>query len=140
MVSRPWRWFSDTGSGEAMRIANEDLLNGVLPDLVGSFNLRPVWLGHICNYSLQLVFTGSPVGTFKLQASNDHGMPDGGQTPQALNVSNWTDVTGSSQAVSAAGNIMWNVENAGYTFVRVVYTVTSGTGTLTSARANVKGV
>lgn len=123
-----------------MRIANEDLLNGTLPDMVGSFNLRALWLGHICNYSIQLIFTGAPVGTFKLQASNDPGMPDGGQTPQAANVTNWTDITGSPQAISAAGNIMWNVENAGYTFVRVVYTVTSGTGTLTSARANVKGV
>lgn len=123
-----------------MRIANEDLLNGVLPDMVGSFNLRPVWLGHICNYSIQLVFTGSPVGAFKLQGSDDPGQANGGQTPQAKGVTNWTDITSSSQSVSAAGNIMWDVANAGYNWVRVAYTVTSGTGTLTSARANVKGV
>lgn len=123
-----------------MRIANEDLLSGTLPDMVGSFDLRPLWLGHICNYSVQLVFTGSPVGTFSLQCSNDPGMPDGGQTPQARSVTNWTVITGSSQAISAAGNIVWNVENAGYNWVRVHYVVTSGTGSLTSARANVKGV
>lgn len=123
-----------------MRIANENLLSETLPDMVGSFNLRAAWLGHICNYSIQLVFTGSPVGAFKLQGSDDPGGPNNTSGSQDANVTNWTDITSSSQAISAAGNIMWDVSNAGYNFVRVVYTVTSGTGTLTSARINVKGV
>lgn len=122
-----------------MRIGNENLIT-VPVDMVGSFNLRALWLGHICNYSIQIVFTGSPVGAFKLQASDDPGMPDGSPSPQSTGVTNWTDITNSSQSVSAAGNIMWDVQNAGYTWVRVAYTVTSGTGSLTSARANVKGV
>lgn len=122
-----------------MRIANENLITAAV-DLGASSNLRPLWLGHICNYAIQLVFTGSPVGAFKLQCSNDPGMPDGGSTPQALSVTNWTDISGSSQSISAAGNIVWNVENAGYTWVRVAYTFTSGIGSLSSARANVKGV
>lgn len=123
-----------------MRIANEDLINATPVDLSVSANLRPLWLGHICNYSIQLVFTGSPVGSFKLQASDDPGMANGGQQPQALNVTNWSDVSGSTVAVSAAGNVLYDIANAGYNFVRVVYTATSGTGSLTSARANVKGV
>lgn len=124
-----------------MRIANENLLQASGPlDLSISEVTRPLWLGHICNYAIQLVFTGSPVGTFNLQCSNDPGLPDGGLTPQASGVTNWTDITGSSQGISAAGNIVWNVENAGYTWVRVNYVATSGTGSLSSARANVKGV
>lgn len=123
-----------------MRIANESMIPSGPVDMATSFQLRAVWLGHICNFAIQLVFTGSPVGTYKLQCSNDPGMPDGGMTPQASNVTNWTDIADSDQDISASGNIVWNVENAGYTWVRVSYTATSGTGSLTSARANVKGV
>jgi hypothetical protein len=105
-----------------------------------SFNMRAIWLGHICNFSIQLVFTGTPNGVFKLQCSNDPGMPDGGQTPQDKGVVNWTDVLNSSQAITAAGSHVYQVENVGYNFVRVVYTQSSSTGSLTSARVNVKGV
>lgn len=123
-----------------MRIANEDLLSGLPVDLATSSNTRSLWLGHICNLSIQIVFTGTPVGAFKLQASDDAGSANGGLFPQDTSVSNWTDITGSSQAISAAGNIMWNIQNAGYNFIRVSYTASSGTGSLASARANVKGV
>lgn len=123
-----------------MRIANEDIISGVAQDMSVSFNLTPIWLGHICNYSIQLVFTGTPVGAFKLQASDDPGNPNGGQLPQALNVTHWSDVSGSSQSISAAGNLLYDIANCGYNFVRVVYTSTSGAGSLTSARVNLKGV
>lgn len=125
-----------------MRIANEDLLadSGAV-SLGADAALRPVWLGHIAQYAIQIVFTGTPSGDFKLQCSNDPGHIDG-QTKavQARNITNWTDITGSSITVSAAGDITWNAENVGYLWVRVVYTRTAGTGSLTSARINVKGV
>lgn len=121
-----------------MRIANENLQT-TPTDMSTSFNMSPVWLGHICNFSIQLFFTGSPTGTFKLQCSNDPGTPNS-SNQQAVGVVNWTDVAGSSQGVVAGGDITWNVQNAGYNFVRVVYTSAGGTGTVTSARANVKGV
>lgn len=124
-----------------MRIANEDLLNEVPVDMSTDFELRPIWLGHICNYSIQLVFTGSPNGTFKLQCSNDPGAPNGGvSTNQALDVVNWTDILDSDQLITAAGNHVWQVENAGYNWVRVVYTAAAGSGSLDVARVNVKGV
>lgn len=130
-----------------MRINNEDLLevNGTRAtvSLATSTTLKPIWLGHIANYSIQLVFTGTPAGAFSLQASNDVGNPHAtADTQMYATVTHWTDITGSSQVVAAAGNHMWNVENTGYAWVRVVWTA-SGSGTtpvLTNANAFVKGV
>lgn len=127
-----------------MRINNEDLLEvnttRTPQDMSTSFTLKPVWLGHICNYAIQLTFTGAPNGTFSLQASNDQGRPNAAtETEQYASVTHWTHITGSDQPISAAGDHMYQVENAGYTWVRVVYTRNSGTGTVTIARAMVKG-
>ena len=127
-----------------MRVKNEDLLeiDGTRAelDMTSTFNSKPVWLGHICNYSIQLVFTGTPAGSFKLQASNDIGDPTAaGEANKYASVTTWTDIEGSSEVISAPGNHMWNVENAGYNWVRLVWTLTSSTGTLTTARAYVKG-
>lgn len=127
-----------------MRVKNENMLNdsGAI-DLSSSWDSNAIWLGHISCYAIQLVFSGTPDGTFKLQASNDQGNPPtAGSGEQEHGVDNWTDITDSSQAVSMAGNHMWDVQNAGYNWVRVVWTA-NGTGTspsLDTARAYVKGV
>lgn len=124
-----------------MRIGNDSFIEeGTLTDMSVDITSTPVWLGHICNYAIQLVFTGSPNGSFRLQASNDEGNPSLAPTEQYAGVTHWTDVQDSNQAITAAGNHMWTVENAGYRWVRFVWSVTSGTGTLTSAQFNVKGV
>ena len=128
-----------------MRINNENLLQiddvPVSGSLAADLTLKPVWLGHICNYAIQLTFTGAPNGTWKLQASNDAGQPNAtSEAQQYVGVINWTDIANSQQPISAAGDHMWQVENAGYRWVRAVYTRNSGTGTLTVAVANVKGV
>lgn len=125
-----------------MRVKNEDLLDESGPvSLATSQNLKAVWLGHIAQYAIQLVFTGTPGGNFKLQASNDSGSIDSaGSSMQVSGISNWTDIAGSAVTVSAAGDVMWNAENVGYNWVRVVWTQTSSTGSLTSARVYMKGV
>lgn len=130
-----------------MRVGNEDLLSvdgtRATKSLAANATVKPLWLGHISDYSIQLVFTGTPAGTFKLQASVDAGSPSAqGDAAKYSAVVNWTDVPSSSQVVAAAGTVMWNIVDAGYNWVRVVYTDggTGGTGTLTSARAYVKGV
>lgn len=94
-------------------------------DMSGNLNSDPFRIEHLHGYAIQAVFSGSsPTGTFKLQASCDHPKPD--TTSQAP--TNWTDVSGSSQAVSANGNVLWDVSLPGYSWVRVVYTRSSGTG------------
>lgn len=125
-----------------MRVKNENLLDDSGPvDLSANANLNPIWLGHICNYAIQLQFSGTPGGNFKLQASNDPGhINSATSTMQVSDLVIWTDIADSAATVSAAGDIMWTVENAGYNWVRVVWTQTSGSGSLTSARAYVKGV
>lgn len=126
-----------------MRIHNNSLTFAAAEPPVSmgaSFTSDPVWLGHIVNFSIQLFFTGTPNGSFTLECSNDMGVSD-----KALNkfssegVVNWTTVTDSTFAVTAAGDVTWDVQNVGYRWVRVRWTRTSSTGSLTSARYNVKG-
>jgi hypothetical protein len=122
-----------------MRIANDELNIGT--NLAVSQTSDPIWLGHIANYSIQLVFTGTPGGNFKLQMSNDEGDPSAAkEEDRDFKIVNWTDIADSAQTISAAGDHSWTVENAGYRWVRVVWTQTSSSGTLTSARFNVKGI
>jgi hypothetical protein len=123
-----------------MRIANESLIDAPV-SMASNFILEPVYLGSIINYSIQLVFTGTPGGNFKLQCSVDPGRPTANsKEPQSDTVINWTDVADSAQSISAAGNHVWDVQNCGYTWVRVVWTQTSSTGSLDVARFQTKGV
>lgn len=123
-----------------MRIANDSLITAPV-DLSIPWQSMAIYLGHISNYSIQLFFTGTPAGSFKLQASNDQGHPNAQSlNQQSADVDNWTDVSGSTQIVDEAGDHTWQVENAGYAFVRVKWAPTSGSASLTSARFNLKGV
>ena len=123
-----------------MRIKTESMLSGLSGvAMTANITSEQIWLGHIANFAIQIIFTGStPSGAFKLQASCDE--PKKGD-PSATSVVNWTDISGSNQAVTAAGDHMYTIENAGYTFVRLVWTDTSSTaGTITSCRFMVKGI
>ena len=118
-----------------MRSANNSLIT-TPADMSTSWESPAVWLGNTVNYSIQLVFTGVPVGNFKLQCSNDSYAND---YIDAANVLNWTDVSGSQQPITAAGDHTWQVENAGYRWIRAVWLPTSGIGSIVSARFNTKG-
>lgn len=126
-----------------MRIHNGGLEVSGVPapiSMASGFVTDPLYLGHIVNFSIQCVFTGTPGGNFTLECSNDEGQGD-----KVLNkyssegVVNWTTVADSAFVVAAAGNVTWDVQNVGYRWVRVRWTQTSSTGSVTSARYNVKG-
>lgn len=122
-----------------MRIGN-DVLN-IDSDLSTNQVSEPVWLGHIANYSIQIFFSGTPGGNFKLQMSNDFGNVQAPvEADRDFKIDNWTDIADSALTVSAAGDVAWNYRDAGYRWVRVVWTQTSGSGTITSVRFNVKGI
>lgn len=110
-----------------MRVETGDLVVSST-DLSSSMTSNGIFVERCTEYSIQLVFTGTPVGEFKLQGSLDAGTP-----------SNWTDITGSEESITEAGDILWNAQGVGYRWVRLVYTSTSGTGTLTSYRHMCKG-
>lgn len=123
-----------------MRINNENLLDDSGPlDLSIAQNLPAVWLGHIMHYSIQLVSTSTAAGTFKLQGSNDPGRINAAEDANQSVITNWTDL-GISVTISGAGAVLLKDSNCGYNWVRVVWTPSSGAGSLTSARAMVKGV
>lgn len=100
-------------------------------------------LWDIFGYSIQVVFTGTPTGSFKLQGSCDpiiKGNP-AGQTPQTP--AHWSDIENSTQSITAAGDFVYNVADSEYNYVRLIYTDTSGgtsTASLTSAIFNGKGI
>lgn len=122
-----------------MRTSNDDLaLSGT--DMSVDITSDPIWLQNIVNYNIQLVFTGSPGGNFKLQISNDLGNPQAvEQQNQDFQIVNWTDMADSGQTISAAGNHSYEVQNSGHRWVRLIWTETSGSGTMTSFRFNAKG-
>jgi hypothetical protein len=106
-----------------------------------TINSKAMQLQNMLFYNIQLVYTGTPTGSFKLQASSDNSatMTAAGQFPYVP--TNWTDIPSSSQAVTTSGSVMYNVEWAGYNFVRVVYTDTSGgtsTAVITVSTMNAK--
>lgn len=108
-------------------------------DMSGSINSNPFRLEHLNTVAIQAVFTGSsPTGTFKVQVSNDTQLiTESGDIGATVN--NWSDVSGSSVSVTASGDVAWNLPNTGFRWVRVVYTRSSGSGTL-NVRAQGKGL
>lgn len=127
-----------------MRFAPVNLISAPT-DMSTSFKTIGIDLNQTVLYSIEAVWTGTPVGSFNLEVSNDivpinpsAGNPVGAD-PAGL-VVNWVTYTGSATAVSGAGNFLWNVLEAGYRWVRVSYTAASGSGTATQITYSGKGI
>lgn len=110
-------------------------------------NSLAMQLENMFGFAIQVVFTGTPTGTFKLQASCDP-VPAQRERVGANGVitftpTNWTDVEDSDFTVTAAGSVFWNYsETVNWTYVRAVYTDGSGhasTAVITSSRLVGKG-
>jgi hypothetical protein len=129
-----------------MKIYNTTSMLPATTVLNASFNGPARQLENMFGYSIQVVFTGTPNGTFKLQASADPvtaaGQVFGANGAVTYTPTNWSDVSLSPVIVSAAGNYMWNVIDTMYNYVRLVYTDASGgvsTAVLTVSTFNGKG-
>lgn len=83
------------------------------------------------NIGIQLVFTGTPTGTFAVQLSIDHAQNQQGVVSVA---GTWTPITFSSTpaATGAAGSIYLDLNQLSAPWMRVVYTFGSSVGTLNS--------
>jgi hypothetical protein len=93
-------------------------------------------------YCIQLVWTGTPNGAFYLEGSCDNSATQtaAGRSPYAP--VNWTVLEDTYQPMSQAGSYLYNMEWAGYSFVRVSFTDLSAgasTAILTVSTLNVKG-
>ena len=66
--------------------------------------------------AIQAVYTGTPVGTLKLQNSLDN--------------SNWCDSPSTETAVNGASTVIWDISHTAIPFWRLIYTFTSSTGIL----------
>lgn len=121
-----------------MNVFNDIILNKVVMNTTITSQAVPVV--NMYGFAIQAVYTATPSGTLKLQASAD---PFNYASPVQPPVpTNWTDVTDSSEPVSGAGVFIWNVTGVFYNYVRVVYTDSSG-GTSTAVLTvtiNGKGV
>lgn len=117
-----------------MRTANESLIR-----TNGSVNIPwisdPILLSNISDYSVQLEYLTNGA-EFKLQASLDQGKPLA-QSWTGENITNWTDISLSVTQLTENGDILIDVAEASYRWVRVVV---GGTGVITAARFNIKGV
>jgi hypothetical protein len=84
------------------------------------------------NWSAQAEWTGTPTGTLKVQVSNKNplGPNDNGSFPSFV-AGDWVDLPDTTVAIAgSAGNQVYDAEDASYAWVKVIYTNTSGTGTL----------
>lgn len=79
------------------------------------------------NIAIQLNFTGAPVGVAAVQVSIDHAQDFNGNVSTA---GNW--VTIASSSMSGGSPILFDLNQVSATYIRVVYTRTSGSGTLQS--------
>jgi len=120
-----------------MRSLNEPILED--GDASGDLVSEGVSMEYQYGISIQAVISGTAAGTLKLQGSNDFGNPSEAAGPvHGQNVVNWSDIADSSAPVTGTGTVTWNFQGVFYKWIRVVYTATSGTGTM-NIRANTKG-
>ena len=85
-------------------------------DMSATFQSEIVSLEQKGGFSVHAVFTGSPNGSLYLSVS--------------INNSDFIVLSDSTQAISAAGDVFWNVDIAKYKVFRLHYTFSSGTGSL----------
>lgn len=113
-----------------------------------TINSSPMQLLDMFGFAIQIVFTGTPTGSFKLQSSCDpvpkQNLVIGANGAIIYSVPNWSDVANSTFSVVAAGNVFWNYDGTvNWNFVRVVYTDTSSgasTAIITVSTFNGKGM
>lgn len=119
-----------------------DALNLTATDMSANLSSEAVYVGLAFNSCVQVVWTGTPTGALKVQASLDAGQPNGQTEAQrAVGVTNWTDVPSMSTSIAgAAGSALYELKDLAYNFVRVVYTASSGAGTVTIARIGTRSM
>jgi hypothetical protein len=103
-----------------MKISN---YNGYVNEALSSTKNYPIVdIRQMYGLAAQAIITGTVAGTLKIQATCDNPADN-------ATITNWTDLTG-SYSVSNAGSNLWNLDATYYTYIRFVYTSSSGSGTI----------
>lgn len=86
-------------------------------------------INQISDVGYDISWTGTPTGSFSVQVSNTYSLNSDGTVN---NPGNWTTLTltGTVAAAGSADNGYIDVEGISAYAIRLVYTSTSGTGTL----------
>lgn len=98
-------------------------------DMSGNITSDPTNIQFLDNVSMQLNFTGTPTGTFTVQGSLDYQQT----SPFAkAAIGNWIDLTlsPSPAATGSASQILLDLNQLSFPWIRVKYTRSSGSGTL----------
>lgn len=88
--------------------------------LGASFSSEPLRVSRASGFNIQLIFSGTPNGVFKLQASHD-------LTNTPSEVTNWDDIPDSEQVVIEAGSHTWIIDDR-YKWIRVRFIRAMGDG------------
>lgn len=100
-------------------------------------NSAAIDASNMWSVSLQAVATGSAAGSAKLQASNDSPIGSAGQNGGTWAPTNWSDISGATVALNGVTPVIIPKTDVCYQFIRVVMTISGGTGTAT---ANLKAI
>lgn len=124
-----------------MRFSNDVIWTDV--SLGATVNSNPIPVESIVYMDVSATWTGASAdGTLKLQVSNDDPTSGDDLAPTITNwydaISNGSITPSAAVTVSGAGSARWEVKEFGFKWVRLVFTRTSGTGTI-NARFNAKG-
>jgi hypothetical protein len=87
-------------------------------------NSSPMDSSSVTALSVQAVSTGTAAGTLQVQVSND---------PPGVTPTNWSNLSGASVSISGAAVYLIPFVNIAYQWVRLSYTASSGTGTLSAS-------
>lgn len=116
--------------GADKNIAQAKVLTDINMATAGAQASRAMRAALLDNMSFQATWSGSsPVGKLDVQVSNDH-QENGGVV---MNAGTWVSIYAGGTVPDVTGNtgtLFLNLTGLSAAFVRVVYTKTSGTGTL----------
>ena len=81
-----------------MKVANEKVI--IAASMSADFESQPLLIEQCYGFGFQCIFTGSPNGAMKLQASNDDVQLED-------QVVNWSDVANSSSPITSSGDLLY---------------------------------
>ena len=108
-------------------LAYQNITNGDMS--AASITSKVTNIERADNIGLQFNFTGTPVGVFSVEVSIDFAQDYLGNV---TNAGNWVPVTLDPVPVASgsAGSVYLDLHLVSFPWIRVVYTKTSGSGTL----------